>query len=134
MHCAVYTSKEIPQRQLICLQVTGGVHTGQLESVHSLYTKYVPKRKKFNPQGLSACLHLAAMDHNFAVDHWLVNTKHGQLRYKLQYSKSSANYVMKPITTAKQHQYRHELLLGITDRCKHGETIILGNYTCPYMN
>ena len=49
-------------------KVTGGIHTGELESIHVLYTKYVPKRKKFGTERLTARLHLAAFDHSSSVE------------------------------------------------------------------
>uniref|UniRef100_A0A3B4XA25 Uncharacterized protein n=1 Tax=Seriola lalandi dorsalis TaxID=1841481 RepID=A0A3B4XA25_SERLL len=45
-------------------KTTLGIHTGQLESLHSLYTKYATKRKKFLRESLEARLHVAALDHN----------------------------------------------------------------------
>ena len=100
------------------------MHTGELESVHSLYTKYAPKRKKYTLQGLTAHLHLAAMDHNNSVERKQAKTKSGKLRYKLQYSKATGDYVVKPIKQAKDHHYRHELLIGITDRCRNGTALL----------
>ncbi|XP_034057152.1 uncharacterized protein LOC117536418 [Gymnodraco acuticeps] len=47
-------------------KVTEGIHTGELESIHSLYTKYVPKRKKFTEESFQA--RLAALDHNHNID------------------------------------------------------------------
>lgn len=105
-------------------QVTKCVHTGELESVHSLYNKYATKRKKYGQQGYTALLHLAALDHNHAVDRQQAQTKSGRLRYKLQYSKASGDYVVKPVKDIKQHQYRHEILLAVTDRCQKGNNIV----------
>ena len=48
-------------------RVTQCVHTGDLESVHALFLKYAPKRKKFTEAGITARLHLASMDHNANV-------------------------------------------------------------------
>ena len=39
-------------------------HTGQLESYHSLMTKYVPKREHFRYNGMVARTQLAILDHN----------------------------------------------------------------------
>ena len=44
--------------------VTQCIHTGELESIHSLFLKYAPKRKAFSREGIMARLHLAAIDHN----------------------------------------------------------------------
>ena len=84
-------------------------------------TKYAPKRKKFTTEGFRARLHVAAMDHNYGTEREHAHTRSGHLRYKFQYSIASADYVVKPIKTGKEHKYRQELLLGITDRCKNGK-------------
>lgn len=118
--CILLSVKSV-SHLLNVLQVTEGIHTGELESVHSLYTKYVPKRKKYCKEGFTARLHLAAMDHNCHVDRKQAKTKSGQPRFKLQYSKGSAGYVVKPIKEAKDHPYRQELLKGVIDRCQNGE-------------
>ena len=44
--------------------VTQCIHTGELESIHSLFLKYAPKRKAFSREGIMARLHLATIDHN----------------------------------------------------------------------
>ena len=48
-------------------RVTQCIHTGELESTHSLFLKYAPKRKKFTQDGITARLHLATIDHNTNV-------------------------------------------------------------------
>uniref|UniRef100_A0A667WXQ4 Uncharacterized protein n=1 Tax=Myripristis murdjan TaxID=586833 RepID=A0A667WXQ4_9TELE len=49
-------------------KTTKGIHTGQLESLHSLYTKYATKRKKFLRESFEARLRVAALDHNNTAD------------------------------------------------------------------
>ena len=98
--------------------MTDGIHTGELESIHSLYTKYVPKRKKLSQEGLNARLHLAAIDHNSSVHRQQATTKSGKLRFKVQYCKGAMAYVAKPNRAAKRHEYRHELLTGVLDQCE----------------
>uniref|UniRef100_A0A8C9XCN1 Uncharacterized protein n=1 Tax=Sander lucioperca TaxID=283035 RepID=A0A8C9XCN1_SANLU len=70
-------------------KTTLGIHTGQLESLHSLYTKYATKRKKFLRESLEARLRVAAMDHNSNVDRKTAKTKEGEEQHKHQYSKSN---------------------------------------------
>ena len=101
-------------------QVTDGILTGELESVHALYTKYAPKRTKFSYEGMKARLNLAAIDHNTSVNRDNATTKTGQLRYKVQYSKAAKAYVVKPVKNPKQHDFRIELLKGITNRAEKG--------------
>ena len=71
--------------------------TGELEGVHTLYTKYCE-------QGLTARLRLAVMDHNYHVDRKQAKTKSDQPR-KLQCSKGASGYVLKPIKQTKSHPY-----------------------------
>uniref|UniRef100_A0A673NC48 Uncharacterized protein n=1 Tax=Sinocyclocheilus rhinocerous TaxID=307959 RepID=A0A673NC48_9TELE len=49
-------------------KTTLDIHTGQLESIHSFYTKYATKRKKFLRESLEARLRVAALDHNNNVN------------------------------------------------------------------
>lgn len=105
---------------MVHFQVTGCIHTGELESVHALYTKYVPKRKKFGRAGMEARLRLAAMDHNYAVGREQACKADGTLRFKVEYSKSAGAYVVKKIKTQKTWSFRQELLAGILHRCSTG--------------
>ena len=98
-----------------------GIHTGELESVHSLHTVYVPKRKKYIHEGMKARLHLAALDHNYIVEREQAQTKEGEARYKLQFSKPSMHYVVKPIKVAKEHHYREELIKMVLESCRQSK-------------
>ena len=97
--------------------MTEGIHTGDLESIHSLYIKYVPKRKMFSVEGMQARLRLAALDNNHHVDRQQATTRNGELRFKLQYSKPAGTYIAKPIKVAKTYDFRTELLCGVVQRC-----------------
>lgn len=99
------------------LQVTEGIHTGELESIHSLYTKYVPKRKKFTEESFQARLRLAALDHNHNIDREQAQTKKGALQFKLQYSKPAGGYVVKAMKTPKSYNFRREIMVGVVERC-----------------
>ena len=63
------TQKLILDRRLLqdIESVTQCIHTGELESIHSLFLKYAPKRKHFSREGITARLHLATIDHNTNV-------------------------------------------------------------------
>ena len=99
------------------------MQTGELESVHSLYMKYVPKREKFASEGMQARLQVAALDHNCSVNRQQARTKTGQLRYKLEYSKPAGSYVAKPIKEQKDHSFKTEVVEGIKHRCSEGITL-----------
>ena len=100
--------------------VTGCIHTGELESVHSLYTKYVPKRKKFGHAGMVSRLRVAAMDHNWAVGRQQATTADGTLMFKVEYSKAAGGYIVKKIKAEKNWSFTQKLLAGITHRCSTG--------------
>lgn len=101
-------------------QVTRGIHTGNLESIHSLYNKYVTKRKKYSHAGMKARLQLAALDHNTNANLPQATTKAGELRYSLRYSKAAKTYVTAPVKHAKNTNYRKEILHGISHSCADG--------------
>ncbi|KAI4829243.1 hypothetical protein KUCAC02_023299, partial [Chaenocephalus aceratus] len=96
-------------------KVTEGIHTGELESIHSLNTKYVPKRKKFTEESFQA--RLAALDHNHNIDREQAQTKKGALQFKLQYSKPAGGYVVKAMKTPKSYNFRREIMVGVVERC-----------------
>ena len=62
-------------------------HTGQLESYHSLMTKYVPKREHFRYNGMVARTQLAILNHNTNVNRSQAEVKQGvnkgEKRFKL---------------------------------------------------
>ncbi|CAB1314733.1 unnamed protein product [Coregonus sp. 'balchen'] len=96
------------ERCLQHIEVTKCVQTGELESVHALYTKYVPKRNKFGQQGMTAGYNKGG-----------ATTKEGVLRFKQEFSKAARSFVVKPIKE-KTWCFRSELLHGIVDRCANG--------------
>lgn len=102
------------------VQVTKCIQTGELESVHSLYNKYAPKRLKFGHDGITARLQVAALDHNYSVDRKQARTGEGVLRFKQEFSKGAKAYVVKPIRQSKKWSFRTEILFGIVDRCANG--------------
>uniref|UniRef100_A0A8C9Z2U6 Uncharacterized protein n=1 Tax=Sander lucioperca TaxID=283035 RepID=A0A8C9Z2U6_SANLU len=94
-------------------KTTLGIQTGQLESLHSLYTKYATKRKKFLRESLEARLRVAAMDHNSNVDRKTAKTKEGEEQHKHQYSKSAQQYVVTPLKVDKDYTFRKNIVAGV---------------------
>lgn len=84
-------------------------HTGQLECVHSLYTKYATKSKKFLWERLEACLCVAALDHNSNVNREPAKTKQGDEQHKHQYSKASQQFVVTPLKVDKDYTFRKNI-------------------------
>ena len=73
------------------------LHTGNLEVIHSLLLKYCPKRLQFSFHGMITRAQLAILHFNQAMKSEHAVTEDGTPRYKLQYSKISKKYVVKPI-------------------------------------
>uniref|UniRef100_A0A672M0Q0 Uncharacterized protein n=1 Tax=Sinocyclocheilus grahami TaxID=75366 RepID=A0A672M0Q0_SINGR len=99
-------------------KTTLGIHTGQLESLHSLYTKYATKRKKFLRDSLEACLHVAALDHNNNVNRETAKTKKGEEQHKQQYSKAAQQYVETPLKEDKDYSFRRNIVASVINTCK----------------
>lgn len=99
-------------------KTTQGIHTGQLESLHSLYTKYATKRKKFLRESFEARLRVAALDHNNNVNRERAKTKEGEEQHKHQYSKAAQQYVVTPLKVDKDYTFRKEIVRGVLNRCK----------------
>lgn len=104
--------------------MTKCVQTVELKSVHALYTKYVPKRKKFSQQGMAARLQVADLDHNYSVDRQKATRKEGVLSFKQKYKMAARVFVVKPIKE-KTWCFLSEILHGIIDQCANGKCTIL---------
>ena len=83
-------------------------HTGELESYHSVMTKYVPKREHFSYNGMVARTQLAILDHNANVGRKQAEIKkgasQGEKRYKIACGKQRKNWVAKEIKEPKTYQ------------------------------
>ena len=76
-------------------------HTGELESYHSLMTKYAPKCEHICYNGMVARTQLAVLDHNANVSRSQAEVKkgsnQGEKRFKTVCSKQRKNWVAKEI-------------------------------------
>jgi len=94
--------KDVQKLTLFC-------HTGDLESYHSLITKYCPKRQHFGMEGMICRTQLAALDYSHNVDRQqavLKKGKHrGELRYRSVYTKHVKQWVLKPVMESKQYPH-----------------------------
>ena len=97
-------------------------HTGTLEVYHSLYNKFCPKRLHFSYSGMIARSQLAVLDHNSGVDAVQSETKAGDKRVKLQFSKVTQSWVVKNIKEPKQKAYIEHILFEIFETVSSNET------------
>ena len=97
-------------------------HTGTLEVYHSLYNKYCPKRLCFSYEGMVARTQLAVMDHNSSVGLGQAQTKSGEKRFKLSFSRVTQSWVTKKITEPKDKSYINNLLDEVIYLRTSGET------------
>ena len=101
-------------------------HTGQLESYHSLMTKYVPKREHFRYNGMVARTQLAILDHNANVNRSQAEVKqgvnNGEKRFKLVCAKQRKNWVAKEIKTPKSTVYVEGMMERVL-QCKKGKDL-----------
>ena len=99
-------------------------HTGELESYHSLITKYVPKREHFSYKGMIARTQLAILDHNANVNRSHAEVKagpnKGEKRYKVVCSKQRKNWVAKAIKSPKTNTYIDGMMTNVIE-CKKGK-------------
>ena len=86
------------------------LHTGNLEVFHSLLLKYCPKRLQFSFHGMITRTQLAILHFNQAMKSEHAVTEDGTPRYKLQYSKISKKYVVKPIKNEPEKLYLKDLI------------------------
>ena len=84
-------------------------HTGELESYHSVMTKYVPKREHFSYNGMVARTQLAILDHNANVGREQAEIKkasnQGEKRFKIVCGKQRKNWVAKEIKVPKTYTH-----------------------------
>lgn len=93
--------------------LTNFSHTGTLEVYHSLYNKYCPKRLHFSYQGMIARSQLAVLDFNSGVGLAQAQTRQGDKKYKLQFSKVTQNWVVKKVSSQKEKVYLDHLLAEV---------------------
>lgn len=101
-------------------------HTGELESYHSLMTKYVPKRQHFCYNGMVARTQLAILDHNANVNRSQAEVKkganEGEKRFKVLCPKQRKNWVAKQVKTPKSYAYISEMMEDVL-ACKEGKKL-----------
>ncbi|XP_063967630.1 uncharacterized protein LOC135157074 [Lytechinus pictus] len=102
-------------------QMTKACHTGAIESYHSLYLKYCPKRKHFFYPAMLARAELAVLDHNANTGREQATVKRertgtakkGALRFRYVWSKSTKEWVLKRIPEDKNYAYLWDMLVAV---------------------
>ena len=92
------------------------IHTGNLEVFHSLLLKYCPKRLQFSSYGMITRTQLAILHFNQAMKSEHAVTGDGTPRYKLQKSKITKKYVIKPIKNEPEKLYLEDLISEVHQR------------------
>ena len=102
-------------------------HTGELESYHSLMSKYAPKREHFCYNGMVALTQLAVFDHNANVNRTQAEvkkgSKQGEKRFKIVCGKQRKNWVAKEIKTPKSYSYVEGMMNDVI-LCKGGFPVL----------
>ena len=95
-------------------------HTGDIEVYHSLLIKYCPKRLHFSHHGMIARSQLAVLYFNSIVNAEQAYTKDKTPSFKLQFSKVSQCYVVKPVREVPEKAYLEDLMSEIIKLAKLG--------------
>ena len=90
--------------------LTNFSHTGTLEVYHSLYNKWLPKRKHFSFQGMVVRSQLAALDFNQGFNLNQAQTTKGERKYNVCFSKITKSWSAKPIKEEKDKKYLHDMI------------------------
>lgn len=98
--------------------VTEGIHTGRLECLHSVYTKYATKRKKYLKDSFQARLRVAALDHNNNVVREDATKSDGEKQMKHYFSKAANRHVVAPVKVVKDYSFRKEIVAAALRRCE----------------
>ena len=119
-HVAVIEVISAPKLLKIFCKLTKACHTSQLESFHSLCTKYAPKRQEFDYEIMDARIKMAVMDHNENVgrNQAVINKTHkgsqeiGSKKWKISCSKQTKAWNAKRILQDKTYNFVHSLLVS----------------------
>ncbi len=87
-------------------KLTYAVHTGALETFHSLLGKYCPKRQSFSYKGMLIRTELAVLDHNSNCERKQATRTDGEPQFKIVCPKRTKEWIPKPIMGGKSHNWR----------------------------
>ncbi|KAL0153959.1 hypothetical protein M9458_050716 [Cirrhinus mrigala] len=84
-------------------------HTGSLEVFHNVTLKYAPKRLHFAYDSMRARTELAIIDHNMNIGR-KQKTLEGNPQYKYVYTKTTQQWVAKPVYEPTSQEFRKDLM------------------------
>ncbi|XP_076119137.1 uncharacterized protein LOC143100082 [Alosa pseudoharengus] len=85
-------------------------HTGSLEVFHNVTLKYAPKRLHFTYDSMRARTELAIIDHNINIGREQKTTLEGKPQYKYMYTKTTQQWVAKPVYEPTSQDFRKDLM------------------------
>ena len=115
-------------------QVTQFCHTGNIEVLHNVMLKYMPKRIAFGYKGMRARTMLAIMDNNFNVGRVQATTNDGTTRWSVHWLKATGCFVAKKIFQVKSYDFRQDLLNATIQRVCEGRRLIALLFTVAIEN
>ena len=90
--------------------MTVPLHTGTLESYHSLLLKYCPKRLHFSYEGMYARTELAILDNNNNTNREQKLTVEGEPICRQQFLKRTKRWNVKPVMIEKNYAWKFQLM------------------------
>ncbi|XP_076128204.1 uncharacterized protein LOC143109377 [Alosa pseudoharengus] len=88
-------------------------HTGSLEVFHNVTLKYAPKRLHFTYDSMRARTELAIIDHNINIGREQKTTLEGKPQYKYMYTKTTQQWVAKPVYEPTSQDFRKDLMKDV---------------------
>ena len=97
------------------------LHTGKLESYHSLMNKYAPKRLEFDQPAMIGRMQLTALNHNnntgraqkVITQPRTNSSPEGEPIYRGVWSKPTLQWVIKPVMEDKTYEYLTDMMVDV---------------------
>ena len=127
-HLAIHEVISDPKLLKDLHQVTNACQTAELESFHSLLTKYSPKRQEFDYDVMLARSQLVIMDHNHNVNRNQVITskpsaqgkEEGEQQFRFAFSKATKEWQAKALKESKSYEFIYQLMTDATEKRRSG--------------
>lgn len=106
------------------------IHTGEIENLHSVKNKFLPKRKHFSLDTHIIMLMLVSIEHNAHID--ARNGGKIKVRKSVEFSKAACDYLLKKKYIKDAIPGKIEILNTIKADLKSGKHAKLGDILAPY--